>query len=73
MQAENFQACLLIYCTVSFPVDCEWGEYSQCNASCGPGTQIRMIKIQAQFGGKICNPDNSTKKCFIKECLKPGK
>ena len=54
-------------------MDCKWGEYSPCSATCGPGTQTRRIEIQAQFGGKICNPDASTIKCFNKECLKAGK
>ena len=53
-------------------MDCEWGEYGPCNATCGPGTQRRRIKVQHQFGGKMCDPDTFTKKCFIKECLKPG-
>ena len=39
---------------------------------CGEGFQKRSIIIEPKFGGKICDPNASTKKCFIKECPKKG-
>ena len=59
-------------CTDSFSVDCEFGHWSQCNETCGEGFQKRSIIIEPKFGGKIFDPNASTKKCFIKECPKKG-
>ena len=34
-------------------IDCQWGDWGECNLNCGGGTQTR-IKIPAQGGGQDC-------------------
>ncbi|XP_059485786.1 spondin-1-like [Neocloeon triangulifer] len=56
------------------PVDCmitPWAEWSECSASCGVGhrERTRMIKLEAQNGGKPCPKKLSKrKKCNLPAC-----
>mmetsp|Transcript_16815 Transcript_16815/g.32801 ORF Transcript_16815/g.32801 Transcript_16815/m.32801 type:complete len:1225 (-) Transcript_16815:186-3860(-) len=54
LQPREYQDCNFGPC----PTDCEleWGEWSVCSATCGPGTQTRsqQIKFSPSNGGKVC-------------------
>ena len=54
----------------SILVDCKWNKWSDCNKSCGTGTQKRTIKTVAIHGGKSCE-GISTRICNANSC--PGK
>lgn len=66
------RACKIKDC----PVDCvvsEWSEWSDCNKTCGGGTQNRTKRIitNAQYGGTICPPLTSlteSRDCNIDLC-----
>ena len=67
---------LIVSGFIVFAADCRWsdfGEWSNCSADCGNGTQERSrnIEIAAAFGGAECTgSENVTQVCKIKEC--PG-
>ena len=50
-------------------VNCVVSEWSSCSNTCGPGTQTREIKIEAQPGGTQC-PSQLAKSCILEDC--PG-
>jgi hypothetical protein len=56
------------------PIDCEWGAWgawSQCSASCGPGTfsRNRHKAINASHGGKKCQGESEeSHACTLKPC-----
>ena len=56
------------------PMDCMWsrfGEWSQCSASCGGGTQrrSRRVLLDATGGGRRCSgKSEETKSCNLNSC-----
>ena len=55
------------------PVDCQlsqWGEWGDCSASCGGGTQTRTRTIitQPQHGGNPCNSQQENRSCNTQPC-----
>jgi hypothetical protein len=57
------------------PVDCkvgEWGDYTECDAPCGGGTQSRnrQIEIEAANGGVTCPVTVESRNCNTEGC--PG-
>ena len=55
------------------PIDCqvgEWSEWSQCDAKCGEGNQIRTrnVVVPPQYGGKECSALSETKFCVQQPC-----
>ena len=57
------QACEMDPC----PIDCEWSEWSECSADCGPGTQTREIVVEAQYGGLECEGE-AEQACYAGDC-----
>ena len=57
------QACEMDPC----PIDCEWSEWSECDADCGPGTQTREIVVQAEWGGLECEGE-AEQACYAGDC-----
>jgi hypothetical protein len=57
------QACEMDPC----PIDCEWSEWSECSADCGPGTQTREIVVEAQYGGLECEGE-AEQECYSGDC-----
>merc|ERR1711907_146087 len=54
-------------------LDCKmssWGQWGECSAACGGGTQIRSRSILAapKPGGKRCTPLVDSKKCNLQAC-----
>ena len=47
---------------VPHPVDCKWGEWGKCSATCGSGFQTRKVIQQASHGGN-CNCKNKIRRC----------
>jgi hypothetical protein len=55
------------------PVHCkltQWSDWTECNASCGPGTSFRTraVVAKANHGGKACGQLKTHKKCMISRC-----
>jgi hypothetical protein len=48
----------------------EWGSWSECNKTCGGGTQsrTRIVTQQALYGGSTCPPLTQTQACNTNEC-----
>ena len=57
------QACEMDPC----PIDCEWSEWSECVADCGPGTQTREILVEAEWGGLECEGE-AEQECYAGDC-----
>jgi len=57
------QACEMNPC----PIDCEWSEWSECSADCGPGTQTREIMVEAEWGGLECEGE-AEQECYAGDC-----
>ncbi|MBU1977563.1 MAG: hypothetical protein KJ958_00165, partial [Gammaproteobacteria bacterium] len=49
------------------PIDCEWGEWSECDVDCGPGMQTREILIEAAWGGLECEGPTE-QECYAGDC-----
>jgi hypothetical protein len=52
---------------VPCPGSCAWGEWSECSAACGGGTQTRSILTPAEPGGAECTGPNS-RECNTQAC-----
>ncbi|XP_076810330.1 spondin-1-like, partial [Clavelina lepadiformis] len=66
------EGCLEIACPVHCKVS-DWSTWSDCNQSCGNGTQKRRrnIKHEARHGGTLCPAEDDlleTKLCNVKDC-----
>ena len=49
----------------------EWGQWSQCTATCGNGTQVRARACgEAEYGGnEVCHGDSTeTQDCTVADC-----
>ena len=57
------------------PEDCVywWGQWTECTASCGGGTQRREVHVEfeARHGGKAC-PAAEARKCKTNVCPTPA-
>ena len=59
------------------PRDCivgDWGDWSECNADCGGGQQIRKREVlyQAQYGGEPCPTLENKRVCNTLPCQNPN-
>ena len=66
--------------TLSFLVDCQWGEYSAwsaCTKTCGGGKQykFRVVQTYETEGGIACDANKNVKEqdCNTDSCPGPGK
>lgn len=61
--------CNLKSCTIDCQVS-DWGEYGNCDPSCGDGkkTRIRTVLVQPENGGKKCPVLSETINCKDKDC-----
>ena len=57
------EVCVMDPC----PINCEWSEWSECAADCGPGTQTREIVVEAQYGGLECQGE-AEQACYAGDC-----
>ncbi|CAH1801404.1 unnamed protein product, partial [Owenia fusiformis] len=65
--------CCTDYPNVCEAQDCvlgEWGEYSECDRTCGMGTSIRKrpILVPTKNGGKECDARIQKRTCFGRRC-----
>ena len=66
---------LLVDYSFLLAIDAEWrpwGQWSQCTATCGNGTQVRARACgEAKYGGdEVCHGDSSeVQECSVADCL----
>jgi uncharacterized repeat protein (TIGR01451 family) len=53
------------------PIDCVWSSWGACSATCGGGTQTRIILVAAQYGGAAC-VGASSQSCNTQPCSIDG-
>ena len=51
-------------------VNCQWSQWTDCNATCGTGLKTRKIQIEAQYGGELCQGLDEMKCTSMSKC--PG-
>ena len=55
-------------CTLNpSPIDCKWGEWEACSATCGQGSQSRVKIQEANLCGKNCK-GKDIQTCTIQKC-----
>ena len=65
---------VICFTVIQTPVDCAWsdfGEWTQCSAECGTGTQTRTRteETAAENGGAACDGDSTeTQDCNTHAC-----
>lgn len=60
-------------CDVACPIDCQlssWSSWTNCNSTCGPGSQQRHRKIEMEpaNGGRPCGSTEEIQACNVHSC-----